>query len=269
MLACVTVEVAMVVSPALKYKPREIHLFRFIRDPGTEKAKLYDDHYNEVVRILSESLPKCIIVEHTDEPVYDMNRMSRSLDLTYSLTVKEHPDCEILANISSGPAEFAAALGVFSYLHPRVTLFKVPTKEYAVPEEELERYFYRDGKAVGMSAEVYPPREIAGIRLELPDERRLRALRMYNSLIESGTEPYWSRLVPLLKAHGLWDYEPFEKEYGSDLELREKINYSRHYRQYWKEMGWIGDEKRRCPRLTPSGKAAIEMYYVDPETHPL
>lgn len=269
MIACVTVEVAMVVSPALRYRPKEIHIFRYIRDSGSGRAKLYTDHYAEVVDELSHSLPDCTVIEHTDEPVYDFGRMSRSLDMVYNQTVREHPDCEILANLSSGPREFSATLGIFSYLHPRVTLFKVPTEEYAVGEEELQRYFYDNGRAVGLSRRMYPPKEIAGIRLEPPDERRVRALRMYQSLIDCGTEPYWNRMVPLLKVHGLWDYEPSDREYGSDLELREKLNYFRHYRAYWKEMGWIGDEKRRCPRLTPSGKAVIEMFYVDSEQHPL
>lgn len=69
MIACVTVEVAMVVSPVLRYKPREPHLFRFIRDSGSRKSKLYRDHYNEVVRKVSASLPSCKIIEHSDEPV--------------------------------------------------------------------------------------------------------------------------------------------------------------------------------------------------------
>lgn len=41
--------------------------------------------------------------------------------------------------------------------------------------------------------------------------------------------------------------------------------YFRHYRQYWKEMGWIEEEKRRCPRLTASGIAAIEMFFTEPD----
>ena len=65
MIACVTVEVAMVVSPVLRYKPQELHLFRFIRDPGSRKSKLYRDHYNEVVRKVSASLPQCRIIEHS------------------------------------------------------------------------------------------------------------------------------------------------------------------------------------------------------------
>ncbi len=264
MIACVTVEVAMVVSPALRYRPEELHLFRYIRDPGNRKSKLYTDHYKEVVRKIGRSLPSCHIIEHSDEPVYEVNRVARSLDKLYA-KISADGDFEILANLSSGPPEFSAALGIFSYVHPRVTLFKVPTREYAVPQSMLEQFYYDDGVPVGLTRKTYPPKEIAGIRLELPDERRLRALRIYGSMIEQGTEPYWSRMVPVLKEQGLWEYEPGKGDCGSDLALREKMYYFRSYRQYWKEMGWIGDERRRCPRLTASGTAAIEMFFTEPE----
>ena len=84
-------------------------------------------------------------------------------------------------------------------------------------------------------------------------------------MMESGTEPYLSRRVPALKEQGLWEYEPAKEDLGSDLALREKMYYFRHYRQYWKDMGWIEEEKRRCPRLTASGIAAIEMFFTEPD----
>ena len=265
MIACVTIEVAMVVSPVLKYKPEELHLFRFIRDPGSKKSKLYTDHFNEVLRKISSSLPSCRIIEHSDEPVYEVNRMARSFDKLYYRISKDNDDFRILANLSSGPSEFAAALGIFSYVHPCVVLFKVPTREYAVSQAMLEEFYYDNGVPVGLTRKTYPPKEIAGIRLELPDERRLRALRLYHSMMESGTEPYLSRMVPALKEQGLWEYEPAKEDLGSDLALREKMYYFRHYRQYWKDMGWIEEEKRRCPRLTASGIAAIEMFFTEPD----
>ena len=263
MVACVTVEVDMVVTPALWYLPREIRLFRYIRDPGSGKAKLYTDHYAEVVRELRDTIPFCKVVECTDEPVYDFRRMARSLELMYSSVEKEHPDFEIYANLSSGPAEFAAALGLFSYLHPGVVLFKAPTKEFAVGEEELDRYFYRDGTAVGLSRSVYPPKTIPGVRLEPPDETQVRALRIYNNLIQEGTEPHCRTMISALKENGLWRYEPYGKECSTGMERREMMNYLRHYRSYWKDKQWIRNERRRCPRLTPEGMAAIEMFYVE------
>ena len=82
--------------------------------------------------------------------------------------------------------------------------------------------------------------------------------------MEDGTELCRSRMVPALKERGLWEYEPFRDDYGSETAVREKMHYFRHYRQYWRDMGWIG-EGRRCPRPTPSGMAAVEMFFTDEE----
>ncbi|WP_400233679.1 hypothetical protein [Methanomethylophilus alvi] len=110
-ISCVTTETVMVSSPSIFYKADEVHLFRYIRDPRSKKSKLYRDHYNEVVRKVSTSLPSCRIIEHSDEPVYEVNRMARSLDKLYCRISKDNDDFRILANLSSGPSEFAAALG--------------------------------------------------------------------------------------------------------------------------------------------------------------
>ena len=59
--------------------------------------------------------------------------------------------------------------------------------------------------------------------------------------MEDGTELCRSRMVPALKERGLWEYEPFRDDYGSETAVREKMYYFRHYRQYWRDMGWIGE----------------------------
>lgn len=262
MIACVTVEVAMVVSPAVFYQPDEIHLFRYTRAPWTPKARFYGDHFNEVVRQLKEKLPECIIKEHTEEPVYDFRRMSGSLDKFYALCTNEHPDCEILANLSSGSHEFAAALGIFSYIHPCVTLFKASTKEYAVTQERWHEFYYADGKPVGLSRKMHPPREIAGVRLEIPDEKRVRALKIYQGLLDDGVEPYWSRMVPLLKEQGLWDAWEGDRDYRCSQKTRDKMAFLRHYRYYWEDSGWVYNDGHKCPRLTETGREVTEMFWV-------
>lgn len=47
-ISCVTTETVMVSSPSIFYKADEVHLFRYIRDPGTPSAKLYEDHFQSV-----------------------------------------------------------------------------------------------------------------------------------------------------------------------------------------------------------------------------
>lgn len=136
MFACVTVEVAMLVSPAVYYKPDEIHLFRFIRDPGTKRAELYEDHYMEVCRQLQEGLPDTDVIEHCSDPVYDFRAMAGKLGSLRISLLTEHPDARFLVNISSGPAELIAALGVFCFLNRDAIMFKVSTREYSISEED-------------------------------------------------------------------------------------------------------------------------------------
>ncbi|MBE6513680.1 MAG: hypothetical protein E7Z69_00905 [Thermoplasmata archaeon] len=152
-ISCVTTETVMVSSPSIFYKADEVHLFRYIRDPGTASAKLYEDHFQSVCRQIRSSLPECLVTEHTDDPVYDLSRMVRALSVLYSRIRKEHPDAEVHANLSSGPSEFIAALGIFAFLNPDVKLFKVATRRYTVGAEEFMLLHYDgDGTTKGESA---------------------------------------------------------------------------------------------------------------------
>lgn len=80
MIACVTVETVMVSDPVMVYEPDEIHLFHYSRDPESKRAKLYEDHYLEVVRRIRETNPDCRIVGHYDQPVYNFRSMARCLE---------------------------------------------------------------------------------------------------------------------------------------------------------------------------------------------
>ena len=83
-ISCVTTETVMVSSPSIFYKADEVHLFRYIRDPGTASAKLYEDHFQSVCKQIRSSLPECLVTEHTDDPVYDLPGMIRALSVLYS-----------------------------------------------------------------------------------------------------------------------------------------------------------------------------------------
>ena len=240
MFACVTVEVAMVVSPAVHYRPDEIHLFRFIRDSGTKRAELYEDHYKEVCRQLKENLPDTIITEHCSDPVYDFRAMASRLDSLHSSLLTKHPDAEFLVNISSDPAEFVAALGVFCFLNRDTVMFRVPTREYCVSEEEFRALHCADGKAVGLSRKVYPPKELKCFSLRKPDETLVRALRIYSQMMDGGTEPTGVLMISALKEKGLWTYREPAGDCRTDLADREKQWYERNYNLPWKERdGWM------------------------------
>ncbi len=149
-ISCVTTETVMVSSPSIFYKADEVHLFRYIRDPGTACAKLYEDHFQSVCKQIRSSLPECLVTEHTDDPVYDLPRMVRALSVLYSRIRREHPDAEVHANLSSGPSEFIAALGIFAYLDSYVfrTLFRWGMRKHADKGKKwiADRYWHPNGK---------------------------------------------------------------------------------------------------------------------------
>lgn len=255
----------MVSAPTAFYGADEIHLFRYTRDPGTPRAKLYEDHFRSVCRQIRSSLPDCRITEHSDDPVYDLPRMVRGLSILYSRIRKEHPDAEVRANLSSGPSEFIASLGIFAFLHPDVRLFKVPTKRYTVDAEEFMLLHYDgEGEAVGLSREVYDPRPVPTVTLDGPDEVLVRSLRIYGGLLDRGTEPTGPVMIDLLEEKGLWIQNKHACGNKCGMHTLDRNNYYRNYANIWKMLGWIEDrDMRECPPLTEEGKAVIEMFWPE------
>ena len=80
MIACVTVETVMVSDPVIFYRPDEIHLFHYSRDPESSRARLYEDHYLEVYRRIRDIVPESRIIGHHDVPIYDFRSMARCLE---------------------------------------------------------------------------------------------------------------------------------------------------------------------------------------------
>ena len=268
LIACVTTETVMVSDPVRFYQPREVHIFRYTRDPGTPKARLYDDHLREVRRQIADHSPLTEVYEHAMEPVYDFRRMARSLEALYLHLQKEHPGCRVLANMSSGPSEFVAAVEFLASANPGVTKFKVSTREYALDEADFRDLYYVDGRPVGLSRSVSDPREVESVHIGKPDEVLVRSLRIYAHMLDNRKEPMAIRMIASLKRHGLWAYRPIENEGRASAENKERTNYYRRYVNMWKAMGWIDSEDhRKHHRLTEQGRAVIEMFYVEAGHH--
>ena len=245
-ISCVTTETVMVSSPSIFYKADEIHLFEYTRDPGTARAKLYEGHYRSVCNQIRDSLPDCKITEHSDDPVYDLPRMVRGLSFLYSQIMKEHPDAEVHANLSSGPSEFIASLGIFAFLNPEVKLFKVPTKRYTVDAEEfMLQYYDEKGEAVGLFREVYEPKPVPTVTLDGPDEVLVRSLRIYGQLLDRGEEPTGPAMVSLLEEKGLRICSRKNPKKRCCEHTLDRNNYYRNYAIIWKMLGWIEDSDLR------------------------
>ena len=81
----------MVSSPVIHYNADEAHIFRYIRDPGTPRAKMYEDHYSETVRQITQALPNCKIISHEDHPIYDLHVMAGALESLRREILTAHP----------------------------------------------------------------------------------------------------------------------------------------------------------------------------------
>jgi hypothetical protein len=264
-ISCVTTETVMVSSPVIHYQADEVHLFHYIRDPGTAKAQLYEDHYNETCRQIRESLPQCRITEHTDAIIYDFASMTRSLGRLYAKMLEEHPDAMVYANFSSGPSEFIASLGIFSFLNPEVKLFKVSTKSFTLDTPEYRLLYYdENGKPVGLSREVYPPKPVPSVKLDAPDEILVRSLRIYNDFLQRGERPLVPEMQKVLEEKGLWVIRHRANGGRSGEGTLDRNNFYRNYSDVWKILGWIEDKDLRdCPKLTEEGEAVIELFWTE------
>ena len=265
MIACVTVEVAMVVSPAMFYEPDEIHLFSYIRDPEASKSRIYRDHYERVRGEIFRNLPRCRIIEHKNIPIYKFDAMAQEWGRLRVSLSKTHPDTRILVNMSSGPTEYISSATLFSFFNDNVEEFKVSTEEFTVSEEDFIKMHYRDGIPCGLSYKVSEPQEIDTVPLEKPSENGVRALRLYAEFIEYGMVPQCRRMIDAMKKAGIWDYD--EKEYDKvhfmELDERER-HYFLRMRDRWRELGWLDeDDKGRVHGLSKRGKAVIRLFYPD------
>ncbi len=135
---------------------------------------------------------------------------------------------------------------MFAFLNPDVVLFKVSTRKYSVDiDTYVSMHYSEDGKAVGLTAQTYPPREITSVTLGGPDVNLVRALGTYARLRKSGKSAGSSAVVAALKKEGCWDYVPDAWEQTTSDWIREKQYYYRRYTTEWKRLGWIEDTDMR------------------------
>lgn len=267
MMACVSFETVMVVEPAVTYNVDEIHLFHYVR--GGEAAEIYGKFYGEVARRLASELPRAAVVEHSAYPVYKFQPMLREMLSAVESVRAESEDSEILINVSSGTAEFSAAAVVVSMMCRGVTAFTVGTREYTVRPSDLEALYFRDGRPVGLTAEIYDPRPIPSFVLDMPDENLVRSLRIYSGRREAKQQVTAVAMIAALKEAGLWDYVPDPKCRKTDSRQKEVMYYQRNYIEPWHDNGWTAKAGSRSKYdLTEKGRNVIDTFHVGPRVGP-
>ncbi len=264
-IACVTFETVMVSSPAADYKADEVHLFHYVRQ-GSAKADVYSEFYTEAAAQVKEKIPNVKIIEHGDSPVYDFRLMLRDILSCIDDIRSRYEECEILINVSSGTAEFIAA-GVISAMmsNGKASAFTVRTGEFTVSgEEAIRKFYYKDGKPVGLSSTVGEPSTLPYFEIERPDENLVRGLRLYSELKEKVRAVTASVVIAEMKKQGIWLYVPSESADKTEMKQKETMYYQRHFVNTWDSLGWI-DRPGRKERfvLTPIGKNIVDTFYID------
>lgn len=263
-ISCVTFETVMVSKPIVEHKADEVHLFHYIR-PGAGTT-VYDEFYAEAVRQISEDLPKAAVVEHSKEPVYDFQKMLREILLCIDDVRKRPGQYEILINISSGTSEFISAAVIAAMMNnDMVSAFTVRTTEFTVSgEQTVKDTYYRDGKPVGLSADVGESVAIPKFDIELPDENLVRGLRLYIDMKDAHENIVAYRVIERLKDAGLWQYTASDKGPKTDIVQKEAMYYQRHFINAWGDLGWISRPRRKAKvELTPLGRNILDTFFID------
>ena len=264
-IACVTFETVMVSSPAAEYKADEVHLFHYVR-AGSSKADVYSEFYAEAAAQVKSKLPNAKIIEHGDSPVYDFRLMLRDILSCVDDIRSRYEECEILINVSSGTAEFIAA-GVISAMmsNGKASAFTVRTSEFTVSgDDAIRKFYYKDGKPVGLSSSVGEPNALPYFKIDRPDENLVRGLRLYSDLRERMRTVTAATVIAEMKKNGIWLYVPSDSGDKTEMKQKETMYYQRHFVNMWDDLGWI-DRPGRKERfvLTPIGKNIVETFYID------
>ncbi|MCQ2078794.1 MAG: DUF6293 family protein, partial [archaeon] len=173
------------------------------------------------------------------------------------------PDTKIVINSSAGTSEFSAAAIIASMMCPNVEAFTVGTSEYTIPNEEIERLYYRDGRPVGLTSSVHGARTIPKFFIDRPEENQVRALRSYYGRQVSGKTLSASAVIQQLKDDELWLYEMSASSSKTVPKQKETMYYQRHYVDNWVRNGWIEKPQGIGKyRLTDNGLVIINTFYV-------
>ena len=272
MIACVTFETSKIVEPALYYEINKIHIIRYLRDPGSESGKMYDEFRQTVCDRLNAESPREIEIVVHNEHVSNFSDMLRTvLGLIQSEKAEAgDDDCEVYVNISAGTPEYSAAATVASMMVPGVTPFSVGTKEYTVSSEKAKEIYYIGGKPVGLTKSTYPPRAVPVYPINIPEEHLVRGLRILHEKNVAKLSATSGTMIPALKEAGLWyrDTETNDPEKKQKQVQAEAVYYQRDFIAKWVGNGWLKkDELTKKYVLTPDGESIINTFYIDMETH--
>ncbi len=264
MISCVTFETAKVVEPALYYEINKFHMIHYVKNPGTESGRIYEEFSDRVEELLkSQSRLDIEIVKH-NESVSNFSKMLSLILEIIRADRKEHEGCEIFVNISAGSPEFAAAAAIASMMEG-ATAFSVGSQEYTVKDEKIREIYFVDGKPVGLTKKTYDPRVLPSYTIEMPPEHLVRALRILEDRNSRNLSVTSGKMVEAIQYAGLWHRNIESSESKKSNERQTKaVYYQRDFITKWSEKGWVvKDSLHKHYVLTDEGRNIINTFYLD------
>lgn len=267
MVACVTFETSKVTEPVRFYEADRVHIIHYVKNPRDTKNSVYSDFYERVCELIKEDNPRPVEVIEHNERVSDFTVMLR----TVLSIIREEKDCqgecEVFVNISSGSSEYSAAAAIAAMMNPGTTPFSVSTKEYTIrDEEELRRAYYIDGKPVGLTKSVYPPKKLPSYYIKKPEEHLISGLRILDERNLNKQSVTGPNMVAALKESGIWFRETELNDPSKRMKQRmsEAVYYQRDFVNRWVQKGWaVKDELRKRYVVTEEGRIVLDTFYMD------
>lgn len=257
-VSCVTFETIKISAPINELNADRVHLLHYVRGSSESKFGIYQEFYDEVCRQIKEGCG-AQVVEHI-KVVYDFSEMLKEV---MEVIASERGN-DIYINVSAGTSEYVSAATLASMMAPETKAFTVSTKEYVTPPEELRDYYYKEGKPIGLSKEVYPLKNIPKYDIDMPDEQLIRGLRVLDKQVQARRKVSAKTMIEALKEAGLWDHAPDDSGKKTPMFQKEAMYYQRHFVDPWTSKRWAVKDpiiKKHVP--TDLGKILIGTFYLD------
>lgn len=252
MIACVTFETVKVSDPVAYWGTNRIYLIHYIRDPQDPRVSVYQEFYDRTCELIRQASPDAEIVD-INRDVSDFTVMLRTVAsiICQERAAPGEPP-EIFVNIASGPAEYTAAAAIASMMADGVRPFFVKAETFQVPREKIREVYYENGKPVGMTRAVKRVECLPDFTIETPDERLVRALRVFAARSDAGQAVTAQQMAAALKAAGCWS----RRSEGANAN-NEAVYYQRSYVDSWLAAGWVERKGGRRSGYAVSGKGRV------------
>ncbi|KUE74264.1 hypothetical protein AUQ37_05030 [Candidatus Methanomethylophilus sp. 1R26] len=260
MIACVTFDTVRISQPVEFYGSNVVYLIHYVRDPE-KPGNVYREFYIETVRQIMASNKNAEIME-INAPVTDFKAMLKAVSGAIYKEKQINPRSEIRVNLSAGSPEYITAAGIAAMMNKGAEPFFVRADAYTVPDKEVEKVYFRDGKPVGLISSVKDVVDMPPFTVEMPDEKLVKALRVFAEMISESPTVSSSEVISTLQSKGLWTKRN-HIDGNSDT-----VYYQRKYIDVWIARGWIErlGGKRSGYKLTENGAIIIDSLWNEVET---